>query len=67
MFTAGAPRAGPVMELALDDFDREFAVITRGLWLCARAAVKVELVVDAHTFGSADRTSVRRISNWFML
>jgi NAD(P)-dependent dehydrogenase (short-subunit alcohol dehydrogenase family) len=35
---AGILRIGPLAEMAVEEFDRVFAVNTRGTWLCARAA-----------------------------
>ena len=35
---AGILRIGPMAEMAVEEFDRVFAVNTRGTWLCARAA-----------------------------
>ncbi len=36
---AGVLRVGPLESMAVEDFDQVFAVNTRGLWLCARAAL----------------------------
>lgn len=36
---AGVLRVGPLEDMAVEDFDQVFAVNTRGLWLCARAAL----------------------------
>ncbi len=36
---AGVLRVGPLEDMAVEDFDRVFAVNTRGLWLCAREAL----------------------------
>ena len=36
---AGVLRVGPLEDMAIEDFDQVFAVNTRGLWLCARAAL----------------------------
>jgi NAD(P)-dependent dehydrogenase (short-subunit alcohol dehydrogenase family) len=35
---AGVLRIGPLAEMAVEEFDRVFAVNTRGTWLCAKAA-----------------------------
>ena len=35
---AGILRIGPLAEMAVEEFDRVFAINTRGTWLCARAA-----------------------------
>ena len=35
---AGILRIGPMAEMAVEEFDRVFAVNTRGTWLCAKAA-----------------------------
>ena len=37
--SAGVLRGGPLMAMAIDDFDVVFAVNTRGAWLCAQAAL----------------------------
>ena len=38
---AGILRIGPMAEMAVEEFDRVFAVNTRGTWLCARAAFRL--------------------------
>lgn len=38
---AGILRIGPLETMSVDDFDRVFAVNTRGTWLCAREALKL--------------------------
>lgn len=35
---AGILRIGPLAEMAVEEFDRVFAINTRGTWLCAKAA-----------------------------
>ena len=35
---AGILRIGPMAEMAVEEFDRVFAINTRGTWLCAKAA-----------------------------
>lgn len=37
--SAGVLRAGPLMDMSVEDFDLLFAVNTRGAWLCAKAAL----------------------------
>ena len=39
--SAGILRTGPLMDMAIEDFDQLFAVNTRGAWLCARAALSL--------------------------
>ena len=39
LYSAGVLRGGPLMDMAVDDFDLLFAVNTRGAWLCAKAAL----------------------------
>ena len=37
--SAGILRTGPLMDMAIEDFDQLFAVNTRGAWLCTKAAL----------------------------
>lgn len=39
--SAGILRTGPLMDMAIEDFDQLFAVNTRGAWLCVRAALSL--------------------------
>jgi NAD(P)-dependent dehydrogenase (short-subunit alcohol dehydrogenase family) len=36
--SAGVLRTGPLLDMSVEDFDKVFAVNTRGPWLCAKAA-----------------------------
>lgn len=56
---AGVPGDGLLAELAPDDFDRTFAVNTRGLWLCLREELRL---MSAQGYGNiVNNTSVHGI------